>query len=163
MILYALYCNFSVNMNIVGEKVAVNVPAAGQQWAGADTISHSLFVATEYQSKLLTEIVQSYAVGDLCLVGTYVYIWYFSNNLFFSRGWKLFCELCASMRPSRQKYISLPEKTWSGGTRTNIVLRLMCGKRQEFWRRSYNYVFFFSFVIYCLWWLLLLLYCVGKD
>lgn len=69
-------------MNIAGEKVMVNVPAAGQQWVGADTTSHSQFVATEYQSKLLTEIVQSYAVGDLCLVGTYV-IWYFPNILFF--------------------------------------------------------------------------------
>lgn len=74
-------------MNIAGEKVAVNVPAAGEQWVGADTTSHSQFVATEYQSKLLTEIVQSYAVGDLCLVGTYI-IWYFPKNVFFFQRMK---------------------------------------------------------------------------
>lgn len=55
-----------VKMQIAKAPVNIRVPVPVQR----DTpTSPFKFVETDYQNKLLTEIVQSYAVGDLCLVG----------------------------------------------------------------------------------------------
>lgn len=81
---------FSVKMEIAGEMVAVEVPAVGGVkerklddggvtgvGTTAASVAEMKFVGTEYQSRLLTEIVQSYAVGDLCLVGKYNFLYIF--------------------------------------------------------------------------------------
>lgn len=53
-------------MQIANRNVLVNVPTGTRKYL--DT-NENAFVETKYQSKVLTEILQSYAVGDVCLVG----------------------------------------------------------------------------------------------
>lgn len=48
-----------------GERISIDVPG-GYQVAE----SGSQFVGTNYQNYLLSEIIQSYAVGDICLIGS---------------------------------------------------------------------------------------------
>lgn len=55
-------------MNIAAENVEVEVPHGTSRLAGSEK-NGNRFVETEYQNKLLTEIVQTFAVGELCLVG----------------------------------------------------------------------------------------------
>lgn len=54
-------------MNIAAENVEVEVPHGMSRLAGSENLNR--FVETEYQSKLLTEIIQTFAVGELCLIG----------------------------------------------------------------------------------------------
>lgn len=54
-------------MNIDAKSVEVEVPHGTSRLAGSE--NGNRFVETEYQSKLLTEIVQTFAVGEVCLVG----------------------------------------------------------------------------------------------
>ncbi|KAJ6647144.1 von Willebrand factor A domain-containing protein 8 [Pseudolycoriella hygida] len=56
-----------VKMNIAAKNVEVEVPHGTSRLAGIE--NGNRFVETEYQSKLLTEIIQTFAVGELCLVG----------------------------------------------------------------------------------------------
>lgn len=57
----------TVKMNIAAENFEVEVPHGSSRLAGSE--NGNRFVETEYQSKLLTEIIQTFAVGELCLVG----------------------------------------------------------------------------------------------
>lgn len=54
-------------MNIDAKNVEVVVPHGTSRLAGIE--NGNRFVETEYQSKLLTEIIQTFAVGEVCLVG----------------------------------------------------------------------------------------------
>lgn len=57
----------TVKMNIAAENFEVEVPHGTSRLAGSE--NGNRFVETGYQSKLLTEIIQTFAVGELCLVG----------------------------------------------------------------------------------------------
>lgn len=63
---FRLLC-YTVKMSIAAENVEVEVPHGTSRLAGSE--NGNRFVATEYQSKLLTEMIQTFAVGELCLIG----------------------------------------------------------------------------------------------
>lgn len=69
-------------MNIAAENVEVEVPHGTSRLAGSENVNR--FVETEYQSKLLTEIIQTFAVGELCLVGKE--FWFSKKCLGFRRN-----------------------------------------------------------------------------
>lgn len=64
-------------MNIAAANVEVEVPHGTSRLAGSK--NENRFVETEYQSKLMTEMIQTFAVGELCLVGK---VWLLDNYLF---------------------------------------------------------------------------------
>lgn len=66
-ILFRFYNVFTVKMNIAAENVEVEVPHGTSRLAGSENVNR--FVETDYQRKLLTEIIQTFAVGEVCLVG----------------------------------------------------------------------------------------------
>lgn len=62
-------------MNIVGENVIIKVPSGNLKHNTINNNEQVLnkFIETDYQNSLLTDIVQSYGVGDLCLIGKLSY------------------------------------------------------------------------------------------
>lgn len=62
-------------MNIAAVNVEVEVPHGTSRLAGSK--NENRFVETEYQSKLMTEMIQTFAVGELCLVGK---VWLLKTN-----------------------------------------------------------------------------------
>ena len=65
-----LFFIFFFKVNVANETVSISVPAAGT--ITSSKVDENLFVQTEYQNRLLADILQSYAVGDFCLVGRVV-------------------------------------------------------------------------------------------
>lgn len=61
---------FLVRLDIANERIDIKVPVPESSISGQED-NQFRYVETDYQNKLLTEIVQSYAVGDLCLIGEY--------------------------------------------------------------------------------------------
>lgn len=61
-----MFSKFPVTIEINGENVSINVPSAHEK--SASEFGHR-FIETNYQNYLLSEIIQSYAVGDICLIG----------------------------------------------------------------------------------------------
>lgn len=58
------FSKIAVSIDSNGDKITIEVPGGHQ----SSEIGHQ-FVDTNYQNYLLTEIIQSYAVGDICLIG----------------------------------------------------------------------------------------------
>lgn len=56
--------NIAVSIDSNGDKIIIEVPGGHQ----SSEIGQQ-FIDTNYQNYLLTEIIQSYAVGDVCLIG----------------------------------------------------------------------------------------------
>lgn len=57
---------FAVKIDSSGKQVEIDVP--GGQHESTTEFGHR-FIETNYQNYLLSEIIQSYAVGDVCLIG----------------------------------------------------------------------------------------------
>lgn len=53
-------------MNIANKTVNIKVPVPANNVAPNNPFK---FVETDYQNKVLAELIQSFAVGDVCLVG----------------------------------------------------------------------------------------------
>lgn len=60
------YSIISVTIQSNGEEIAIEV--AGGHQSSLSNFGHE-FIETNYQNQLLSEIIQSYAVGDICLIG----------------------------------------------------------------------------------------------
>lgn len=56
----------SVKIQTNGDEITINVPGSVQT---SISKSDHRYVETNYQNHLLSEIVQSFAVGDVCLIG----------------------------------------------------------------------------------------------
>lgn len=61
---FYIFLKYSVKIRNSGEDVTLNVPGNVRP-----TMCRSKFIHTNYQSHLLSEIIQSYAIGDICLIG----------------------------------------------------------------------------------------------
>lgn len=59
-----IFLKYLVRIRKKGEDITINVPGHV-----TPTKSRSKFIHTNYQSHLLSEIIQSYAIGDICLIG----------------------------------------------------------------------------------------------
>lgn len=68
---FSFRCYVTVKMNIAAENVEVEVPLGTSRLTGSE--NGNRFVETEYQSKLMTEIIQTFAVGEICLVGKFFF------------------------------------------------------------------------------------------
>lgn len=58
---------FAVKIQSQGKELTIDVP--GGVRTTTPELDHQ-FIETNYQNYLLSEIIQSYAVGDICLIGT---------------------------------------------------------------------------------------------